>query len=116
MHQQSSRQLQSRLTSLPIDDVLTAAIRFFSRGSGVYSAFLEKRGPAHVVMRGQGGEEIVIGAYMTPAGCSVSGSSYLFDQQVAAFLDSLPAAEPVAETGTDAATDPALITAPAGAA
>lgn len=95
MHQQSSRQLQSRVTSLPIADVLDAATRFFSRESGVYSAFLEKRGPSHVVLRGQGGEEIVIGAYLVPGGSSVSGSSYLFDQQIARFLDSLPVANVV---------------------
>jgi hypothetical protein len=90
MHQQSRRQLQAVLTSLAPADVLDAAIRFFSRGSGVYSAFLETRGPSHVVLRGQGGEEIAIGAQAVPGGTSVSGSSYLFDQQVCSFLDSLP--------------------------
>jgi len=99
MHQQSSRQLQVVLTSLAITEVLDSAIKFFSRRSGVYSAFLEKRGPTHVVLRGQGGEEIAIGAYAAPGGTSVSGSSYLFDQQVTRFLDSLPRAEvPIAPT------------------
>ncbi len=32
----------------------------------------------------------MIGARAVDLGTSVSGSSYLFDQQVAAFLDSLP--------------------------
>jgi hypothetical protein len=91
MHQQSARQLQQRLTSLSVDQVLDAAERFFSRGGGIYRAFLEKRGPTHVALRGQGGEELVIGARAVDLGTSVSGSSYLFDQQVAAFLDSLPA-------------------------
>ena len=90
MHQQSSRQLQVVLTSLATNEVLDAAVRFFSRGGGVYSAFLETRGPSHVVLRGQGGEEIAIGAQGVPGGTSVSGSSYLFDQQVCRFLDSLP--------------------------
>jgi len=99
MHYQSNRQLQERVTSLPVPEVLEAAIRFFARRSGVYSAFLEKQGPSHVALRGQGGEEIVIGARVTDAGTSVTGSTYLFDMQVALFLDSLPpvpASKPVA--------------------
>lgn len=89
MHQQSSRQLQERLTTLDVSAVLDQAITFFARG-GVYAAFLEKRGPSHVVLRGQGGEEVAIGVRLTDGGTAVSGSSYLFDQQVARFLDGLP--------------------------
>lgn len=99
MHYQSNRQLQERITSLPVAEVLEAAMRFFARRNGVYSAFVEKQGPTHVVLRGQGGEEIVIGARQTEAGTAVSGSTYLFDMQVARFLDSLPpapASQPVA--------------------
>ncbi len=95
-HQQSNRQLQERLTALPVSDVIGEAARFFTRRGGVYSAFVEKQGPSHIVMRGQGGEELVIAARVTDAGTSVSGSSYLFDQQIARFLDSLPPAPPVA--------------------
>ena len=89
MHQQSSRQLQERLTSLSIAEVLTSAAHFFSRG-GIYSAFVEKQGPNHLVLRGQGGEELVIAARETAEGTAVSGSSYLFDQQIARFLNALP--------------------------
>lgn len=96
MHQQSSRQLQSRRTSAPVAEVLAQAVRFFSRGSGIYSAFVEKQGPTYVSLRGQGGEELVIGARETAEGTEVSGSSYLFDQQIARFLDSLPPAPPPA--------------------
>lgn len=95
MHQQSTRQLQQRVTSLPIADVLDRAVQFFARSGGVYAAFVEKRGPSHLVLRGQGGEELVIGAYAVPGGTSVSGSSYLFDQQIARFLDGLPTALPI---------------------
>jgi len=95
MHQQSQRQLQDRVTALTIPDVLTAAVQFFARRGGVYSAYLEKQGPSHVVMRGQGGEEIVVAARTVPGGSAVSGSSYLFDQQVAQFLASLPPAAPI---------------------
>jgi hypothetical protein len=92
MHQQSNRQLQERLTALPIADVIAMAARYFTRRSGVYAAFIEKQGPSHLVLRGQGGEELVIAARLTEAGTAVTGSTYMFDQQVARFLDSLPPA------------------------
>lgn len=90
MNQQSTRQLQERVTSMAPAAVLDQAVQFFSRQSGVYAAFPEKRGPTFVMLRGQGGEEIAIGAWNTEAGTMVSGSSYMFDQQVARFLDALP--------------------------
>ncbi|MCU0635190.1 MAG: hypothetical protein MUE41_09985 [Gemmatimonadaceae bacterium] len=90
VHQQSSRQLQSADTAQSPDAVLDAAVSFFAHRGGVYSAFLEKRGPTHVVLRGQGGEEIVIGVAPIPGGTRVSGSTYMFDQQVARFLAVLP--------------------------
>lgn len=112
MHQQRSRQLQDRLTSLPVDAVLDAAIRHFSRSGGVYTAFLEKRGQTHVALRGQGGEELVIGARAVDGGTMVSGSSYLFDQQVAAFLDSLPPAAPAVPAVLSAPADVPAVSAP----
>ena len=114
MHQQSKRQQQDRVTSLSVAQVLDAATNFFARGGGVYSAFLEKRGPGHVVLRGQGGEEIAIGAYAVPGGSSVSGSSYLYDQQIARFLASLPPATPLTPVFPEALDD-ALDDAPIGA-
>jgi hypothetical protein len=106
MHQQSKRQLQERVTAWSVDEVLTHAELFFSRTGGVYAAFPEKRGPSHLVLRGQGGEELVVAARVTDAGTAVTGSSYLFDQQVARFLDSLPPAAPPAaiSAGDDIAT------------
>lgn len=92
MHQQTNRQLQERITALDIAGVLRAAIQFFAKRGGVYAAFVETQGPSHVVLRGQGGEEVVIAARVAPGGSAVSGSSYLFDQQIAQFLDSLPPA------------------------
>lgn len=94
-HHQSSRQLQERVTAMPVAEVLAEAVRFFGRGSGVYAAFLEKQGPGYVVLRGQGGEEIAIAARESVAGVSVTGSSYLFDAQIARFLDALPPAPPM---------------------
>lgn len=93
-HQQTGRTLQQQRTSMPAADVLDAAREFFARGSGIYSAFLEKEGPTWMSLRGQGGEEIVIAANEEAGGTAVTGSSYMFDAQVAQFLSSLP---PVAQ-------------------
>lgn len=106
MHQQSNRQLQERLTALPIADVIAMAARYFTRRSGVYAAFIEKQGPSHLVLRGQGGEELVIAARLTDAGTAVTGSTYLFDQQVARFLDSLPPTAAVLVPAADVAALP----------
>jgi hypothetical protein len=112
MNQQSSRQLQERSTSLPIAQVLDEAVRFFSRQSGIYSAFPEKRSAAHVMLRGQGGEEIAIAGREVGGVTIVSGSTYLFDQQVARFLDALPPAPPtVAEITAESESVAAAATA-----
>ena len=73
--------------------MLGAAREFFARRSGIYSAFLEKEGPTYVSLRGQGGEEIVVGVAPSNGATSVTASSYMFDQQVARFLSSLPPAD-----------------------
>ena len=96
-HQQTGRTLQQQRTSLPASEVLAAAREFFTRGSGIYSAFLEKEGPTWMSLRGQGGEEIAIAANEESGGTAVTGSSYMFDAQVAQFLSTLPpAATPAA--------------------
>jgi hypothetical protein len=93
MHNQSNRTHQSHRTSVSPADVLRAAREFFAHGSSIYPAFVEKEGPSHLVLRGQGGEEVVIAAFADAGGTVVSGSSYMFDQQVARFLTTLePAA------------------------
>ena len=91
-HHQSGRTLQQQRTSLPAGEVLAAARDFFTRGSGIYSAFLEKQGPNWMSLRGLGGEEIAIAANEEAGGTSVTGSSYMFDAQVAQFLSTLPPA------------------------
>lgn len=106
MHQQSARQLQEAHTSLSVDAVLDAATHFFARG-GVYRAFPEKRSASHLALRGQGGEEIVIAARPVDAGTAVSGGSYLFDQQVAHFLSTLPPVVTVPAVDVPAAALPA---------
>jgi hypothetical protein len=75
-------------------EVLTRAKSFFATRSSLYSAFLDKEGPTFCSFRGQGGEEIVIG--VAPAdggGTRVTGSTYLFDMQVARFFSTLPAVQ-----------------------
>lgn len=91
-HHQTGRTLQQQRTSLPASEVLAAAREYFARGSGIYAAFLEKEGPTWMSLRGQGGEEIIIAANEEAGGTAVTGSSYLFDAQVAAFLSTLPPA------------------------
>jgi hypothetical protein len=91
--------MQTATTSLSGTQVLDAARHFFSRGSGIYAAFVEQEGPGHISLRGQGGEEIVVGVAAQQSATNVTASSYMFDQQVALFLSSLP---PAASTTTAA--------------
>jgi hypothetical protein len=95
MNIQEDRTLQETRTSLGVSDVLAAAKLFFARRNNLYAAFVEREGPTYVSMRGQGGEEVLVGA--VPAkdgrGTLVTGSTYLFDQQVARFFATLPPAE-----------------------
>jgi hypothetical protein len=46
-------------------------------------------GPTFASFRGQGGEEIVIGVAPADNGTRVTGSSYLFDMQVARFFTTI---------------------------
>jgi hypothetical protein len=89
-NQQRGRTLQTARTTLAGNEVLAAAKEFFSRRSGIYSAFLEKEGPAWLTLRGPGGEEIAVGVAHEGGNTVVTASSYLFDQQVARFLSTLP--------------------------
>ncbi|HWE42374.1 MAG TPA: hypothetical protein VG432_07710 [Gemmatimonadaceae bacterium] len=85
--------LQEQLTTLSPADVLSQAKAFFARHIGIYAAFLEREGANHATFRGQGGEELVIGAVAAPDGTRVTGSTYLFDAQVARFFATLPLVE-----------------------
>jgi hypothetical protein len=90
---QRARTVQEMNTSLAPVAVLNEAKMFFSRQNGVYAAFLEQEGPTYITLRGQGGEEVVIGTAPGDGGTRVTASSYLFDQQIARFLSSLPPAK-----------------------
>ena len=77
-------------TSLDGAAVLAAATDFFASRNGIYAAFPEKSGPTFVALRGQGGEDVLFGVAKIPGGTRVTGSSYMFDQQIARFLSALP--------------------------
>ncbi|MFN2636667.1 MAG: hypothetical protein ABR585_06560 [Gemmatimonadaceae bacterium] len=97
---QRDRTLQETTTTLSPEQTLRAAKQFFSRQNGIYAAFPEQESITHLTLRGQGGEEVVIAARSSNGQTRVSGSTYLFDQQVARFFATLPPAPlvPVAET------------------
>jgi|SRR5690606_24947287 len=110
MNQQSSRIHQEYRTALEPNEVLARAKRFFQSQIGIYAAFFEKEGPRHVVFRGQGGEELVVGVLPIAGGTLVTAGTYLFDVQVARFFTSLdPHVEPFVDSleSGDAAALPA---------
>lgn len=90
---QTQRTLQEYRTTLPPAEVLARAKAHFAQRQGIYAAFLEQESPTHATFRGQGGEEIVIAVATADGATRVSGSTYLFDMQVARFFSTLPAAE-----------------------
>ena len=92
MNQQSGRTLLETRTSLAPAEVLSAAKLYFARRHGIYAAFVEQEGPTHVALRGQGGEELIIGVRPIEGGTAVTGSTYLFDQQITRFFSTLPPA------------------------
>jgi hypothetical protein len=97
---QRQRVLQETTTTLSPAEVLQSAKEFFARQTGIYAAFPEQESKTHVTLRGQGGEEVVVAALPGDRGTRVTGSTYLFDQQVARFLSTLaPVPEAVTTVG-----------------
>ncbi len=82
--------MQHTMTTLSPADVLSQAKQFFARQTSIYTAYLDREGPTFVSLRGQGGEELIIGVRTTAEGTEVTGSTYLFDQQIARFFTTLP--------------------------
>lgn len=79
------------ITSLDGPEVLARAKRFFAERVPLTAAYPEKEGPAFLVLRGQGGEEIALAVMPGPGGTKVRGSTLFFDQAVDRFLSTLPA-------------------------
>ena len=93
----TKRTLQEYRTPLAAAEVLDRAKQYFSRNHGIYSTFLEQEGPNYATFRGQGGEEVVIAASTADGATLVTGSSYLFDMQIARFFTSLPSVDAAVE-------------------
>jgi hypothetical protein len=87
---QTTRTLQETATTITPAATLAAARDFFARQNGIYAAFPEQQSAAHLTLRGQGGEEVVIAVATVAGGTRVTGSTYLFDQQVSRFFATLP--------------------------
>ena len=87
---QTDRTLQEYFTTIAPAEVLERAKRFFARRNGIYAAFPEQESEKHLTLRGQGGEEIVVGVQSADGGTRVTASTYMFDQQVARFFATLP--------------------------
>ena len=83
------RTLVEHRTVLAPADVLRRAQDFFARRNSIYTAYVEQESERHLTLRGQGGEEIVIGVAPEGDHTLVTGSSYLFDAQVSRFFATL---------------------------
>ena len=78
-------------------DVLARAQQFFAERVPNAAAFLEKAGPTFLILRGQGGEEVVFCAW-SDAGNGVTrvrASTLFFDQALDRFFSTLPLASQV---------------------
>ena len=78
--------------------LLRRAKNSFAAVNSIYAAFVEQESATHLSMRGQGGEEIVVGAMARSGATLVTASSYMFDAQVSRFLSTLP---PAAESASE---------------
>lgn len=85
--------IHDTVTSLSAPEVLERATAFFRTRVPATGAFIETESPRHVVLRGQGGEELVIAVAATDGGTAVRGSTLMFDQQVKRFFSTLPPAD-----------------------
>src|SRR6184192_1000790 len=91
----------STTVALPPQDVLDRAKRFFAERVPNAAAFVEREGPGFLVLRGQGGEEVVFCARTDGAGGGANGktqvraSTLFFDQAIDRFFSTLPLASGV---------------------
>ena len=88
--------IHTALVALPSAEVLARAKRFFAERVPHAAAFVEQEGPRFLVLRGQGGEEVVFNATAAGGGgeaeekTRVRVSTLMFDQAVDRFLSTLP--------------------------
>jgi hypothetical protein len=76
--------------ALPAPEVLARAKRYFAERVPAQAAFPEQEGPQFVVLRGQGGEEVVISAAAAGDATRVRASTLFFDQALDRFFSTLP--------------------------
>jgi hypothetical protein len=83
--------------SLSPAEVLTRAQQFFAERVPNSAAFVEKRGPNFLTLRGQGGEEVVFSAWddKEHSVTRVRASTLFFDQALDRFFSTLPLASHV---------------------
>lgn len=83
--------IHTAVVALAPEAVLAQAKRFFAERVPHASAFPEKEGPTFVVLRGQGGEEVVISAVpLEGTKSKVRASTLFFDQALDRFFSTLP--------------------------
>ncbi len=82
--------IHTATVALPAPEVLARVKRYFAERVPAQAAFLEKEGPQFVVLRGQGGEEVVINAAPVNDATRVRISTLFFDQAVDRFFSTLP--------------------------
>ena len=89
--------IHTTTVSLSPADVLARAQEFFADRVPANSAFVEKQGPNFLNLRGQGGEELVIGAWEDKEQSVTQdrASTLFFDQALDRFFSTLPPASPV---------------------
>lgn len=78
------------ITTVPGAEVLTRAKAFFAERVPLSAAYPEKEGANYLVLRGQGGEEVVFSVVASDRGTRIRASTLLFDQAVSRFLSTLP--------------------------
>ena len=87
--------IHTTVVSLPPADVLARAQHFFAERVPAQAAYVEKRGPSFLTLRGQGGEEVAISAWEENGQTRVRASTLFFDQAIDRFLSTLPLAAAV---------------------
>lgn len=78
------------ITTLSGAEVLARAKAFFAERVPNAAAYPEREGPAYLLLRGQGGEEVAIAVFAAPVGIRVRASTLFFDQPLDRFLSTLP--------------------------
>ena len=89
--------IHTTTVALPPAEVLARAQHFFAERVPQWAAFVEKSGPNFLVLRGQGGEEVVFSAWedQEKSVTRVRASTLFFDQAVDRFFSTLPLASAV---------------------